>query len=133
MPSPLALAIATFTRFDDEKPAIHTLAESGHARLLLVCLKAGQVLKDHKSSSQVTAHFLRGSGVFAVDGTPAQAEPGTIFLVEPGRFHRINASTECVVLVILTPHPAGERYPRDQRDRIVSAATPQAGGREPAA
>ncbi len=133
MSSPVALTIDSFVRFDDEKPAIHTLAESGHARLLLVCLKAGQVLKDHKSASQVAAHFLRGSGVFAVDGTPAQAEPGTIFLVEPGRFHRIHAATECVVLVILTPHPAGERYPRDQRDRIVSAAHSQAGRREPGA
>jgi quercetin dioxygenase-like cupin family protein len=127
MPSPAPLAIDSFARFDDEKPAIHTLAESGHAKLLLVCLKAGQVLKDHKSSSQVTAHFLRGSGVFAVDGTPARGEPGTLFLVAPGRFHRIHADSDCVVLVILTPHPAGERYPRDQRDRIVSASPPQAG------
>lgn len=122
MSSPTVLSLESFVRFDDEKPAIHTLAESGHARLVLICMKAGQVLKDHKSASQVTAHFLRGSGVFAVDGTPAPAEPGTIFLVEPGRFHRIHATTECVALVILTPHPAGDRYPRDQRDRIVCPA-----------
>lgn len=122
-----ALAIESFVAFDPVKPAIHTLAESGHARLLLICMKAGQVLKDHKSASQVTAHFLRGSGVFAVDGTGFPAEPGNLFLVEPGRFHRIHATTDCVVLVILTPHPAGERYPREQRDRIVGPARPLGG------
>lgn len=122
MSSPTALSLESFVRFDDEKPAIETLAESGHARLVLVCMRAGQVLKDHKSASQVTAHFLRGNGVFAVDGTAAEAGPGTLFFVEPGRFHRIHATTECVVLVILTPHPAGDRYPRDQYDRIVCPA-----------
>src|SRR5262245_58791198 len=114
-----ALDIESYVAFDEQKPAIQTLAESGHARVLLVCMRAGQILKDHKSASQVTAHFLRGSGVFAVDGTASEAQPGTLFLVEPGRFHRIHATTECVVLVMLTPHPAGERYPREQRDRIV--------------
>lgn len=117
------LDIERFIRFDEAKPAIRSLADSGHARVLLVCLKAGQALRDHRSASQVMAHFLRGRAIFFADGVPQEAAPGSMILLEPGRFHRIQAVEDCVALVIMAPHPAREGYPRDQVDRII----PQAG------
>ena len=98
---------------------VHSLADSGHARVLLICLKAGQALKDHRSASQVIAHFLKGRSIFYADGVPKDAGPGSIILLEPNHFHRIEAVEDAVVLAIMAPHPAREGYPRDQIDRII--------------
>lgn len=116
----LQIDLESRIKFDADRPAIHPLADSGHARVLLVCLKAGQSLKDHRSASQVNAHFLKGRAIFLVDGVPADAGPGSMVLLEPQRFHRIEAIDDCVVLIIMTPHPAREGYPRDQIDRIIT-------------
>ena len=124
----LQLVPESLIRFDDIKPSIITLADSGHARVLLVCLKKGQMLGDHKSASQISAWFLRGKGTFYADGHPAEAGPGCLILLEANRFHRIHAEEDCVVLVTMTPHPARDRYPQDQIDRIVSRAGGQPGG-----
>lgn len=120
----LQLDLESQIRFDDTRPMVHALADSGHARVMLVCLKAGQALKDHRSASQVIAHFLRGRAIFYADGVPQDAAAGAIVLLEPNRFHRIEAATDCVVLVIMAPHPAREGYPRDQIDRIIQRSGP---------
>jgi len=125
--SMLKLDLESCIRFDDARPAVVPLADSGHARVMLVCLKAGQGLRDHRSASQVIAHFLRGAAVLYVDGVGQEAGPGTLHLVEPNRFHRIEARDETVALVIMAPHPAHEGYPRDQIDRIISRIEPPPG------
>lgn len=108
--------------FNEVKPSIITLADSGHCRVLLVCLKKGQKLGDHKSASQVSALFLKGEGTFYSDGHPTPAGPGSLILLEAHRFHRIHAEEDCVVLVTMSPHPARDRYPADQVDKIISRA-----------
>lgn len=118
----LKYELESLIKFDDMKPAVHGVADSGHARVMLVCLRAGQVLKDHRSSSQVIAHFLRGRGTFVADGTTHEASAGTILFLEPDHFHRIEAIEECVILVAMTPHPGREGYPRDQVDRLIPRA-----------
>jgi len=118
----LQIALESLVRFEAARPAIIPIAESGHCRQVLVCLKAGQKLADHKSASQVTAHFLRGRGVFYADGQPVEAGSGSLIVLEPGRFHRIHAEEDSVILVTMTPHPARDRYPADQIDRIVGRA-----------
>ena len=118
----LQLDLANFLKFDEARPAVHALADSGHARVMLVCLKAGQALKDHRSASQVIAHFLSGRATFYADGVAQEAGAGQIVLLEPNRFHRIEAIEDSVVLVIMAPHPAREGYPRDQIDRIIPRA-----------
>ena len=122
----LQIDIESFIKFDDNRPVVHALADSGHARVMLVCLKAGQSLRDHRSTSQVIAHFLRGRAVFYADGVPKDAGPGSMILLEANHFHRVEATDDCVVLVIMAPHPAREGYPREQMDRIIPRSGPDA-------
>ncbi len=121
----VTVQIDQLIRFDDAKPHVQTLADSGHARIMLVCMKAGQALRDHKSASQVIAHFLRGKARFVADGVPHEAVAGDLILLEAHRFHRIEATEETVILVTMSPHPAREGYPRDQIDRIILRGKPQ--------
>lgn len=106
-------------RFDEGRPAIHLLAESAHARILLVCLRPGQALPDHKSASQVIAQVIRGKVVFTADGSSVEEGAGCIILLEPDRFHRIAAVDESVILVTMAPHPSKSGWPPEQADRIV--------------
>lgn len=116
------VSLPSLIRFDEARPSIIPVADSGNARVLLICLRAGQVVKDHRSASQVIAHCLSGRVSFFTDGVPREMAPGTLALVEPNRFHRLEAAEESVLLVIMTPHPSREGYPRDQVDRIISRA-----------
>jgi len=115
----LELHLQEHIRFDDARPMVHALVDSGHCRLLLVCLKAGQALKDHRSASQVIAQCLQGEGLFYGDGVPMEIKQGSVVVLEPGHFHRMEGRTDCVILVTLSPHPAREGYPRDQIDRLI--------------
>ncbi|HKY30960.1 MAG TPA: cupin domain-containing protein [Candidatus Polarisedimenticolia bacterium] len=113
-----------YIRFDEAGPSVHPIADSGHARWMTVCLKAGQMLKDHRSPSQVAAFVLKGDAILYVDGVPQEASEGSLHMVEPGRSHRILARQESVLLVAMTPHPSGDGYPKDQRDRILLRPAP---------
>jgi quercetin dioxygenase-like cupin family protein len=120
----VTLKLDDYIKFDDARPAVQSLADSGHARLMLVCMKAGQALRDHKSASQVMAQFLRGRARFVADGVPREAAAGELVLLEAHRFHRIEAIEDTVILVTMAPHPAREGYPRDQIDRIIPREKP---------
>lgn len=113
------LELEALVKFEDTRPAVHPVADSGHARVLLVCMKEGQGLKDHRSTSQVMAHCLKGAVIFYADGVPSKLEAGSVAFVEPNHFHRMEARSESVVLVVMAPHPAREGYPREHLDRII--------------
>jgi len=106
-------------RFDDARPVIVPVADSGHARILLICLKAGQAVKDHRSTSQVFVQGLSGRARFFADGVPHAIGPGGCVVIEPNHFHRVEADEDAVLLVVMSPHPGREGYPRDQLDRII--------------
>ena len=115
----IEFSLESLIRFDDARPAIISVADSGHARILLLCLRAGQILKDHRSTSQVMVFGLRGRAAFFADGVAHEVRPGVCVILEPGHFHRVEASEEAVLLVVMSPHPSREGYPRDQIDRII--------------
>lgn len=37
----LSYQIESLIRFDETRPVVHSIADSGHARVMLVCLKGG--------------------------------------------------------------------------------------------
>jgi quercetin dioxygenase-like cupin family protein len=113
-------------RFDDQAPSLVTLLESGHTRVLLVAMRPGQKLKDHRAPSQVTVHVLKGTALLLEGGRPTPLQAGDLVFLPPGAVHRLEATEECAALVTLSPHPAGEAYPKDQRDRLVPQARHEA-------
>lgn len=110
--------LGSLIHFDDGGPAVQTVAESGHTRVTLITLKAGQGLKDHRTACQVSLQILRGNAVVIEEGKSLQAGEGDLLLIPPGSRHRIEAEVDCAILAILTPHPARSQYPPDQIDRL---------------
>jgi quercetin dioxygenase-like cupin family protein len=106
------------TTFDERRPHVVTLAETGAARLLLVMLRAGQTLAPRPLASEVSAQALRGrlrltvGGVAGVAGVPPSTAAASIEL-RAGRLAQIEAQTswrfdalgDAVILLSLTPSP----------------------------
>lgn len=118
--------LADLEQFDDRAPSLMTLLESGHTRVLLVAMRPGQGLKDHRAPCQVSVHMLKGKALLLEAGKPTPVQAGDLLFLPAGAVHRLEAIEECAALVTLSPHPAGEGYPKDQRDRLVPQASHEA-------
>ncbi|HEX2350532.1 MAG TPA: hypothetical protein VHI51_19005 [Ktedonobacterales bacterium] len=107
------------TTFDERRPHVVTLSETGAARLLLVMLRAGQTLAPRPLSSETSAQALRGRLRLTVGGdattTPSSAPSSAPSSIElrAGRLAQIEAQTpwrfdaisDAVILLSLTPSP----------------------------
>src|SRR5262245_41737494 len=76
-------------RFDDGGPAVQSVAESGHSRITLITLKAGQGLKDHRTTCQVCLQVLRGSVAVIEEGKTLKAGKGDFIMISPNSRHRL--------------------------------------------
>lgn len=122
------------TTFDERKPYVLTLAESGSARLLLVMLRAGQTLAPQPLASETSAQALRGRLRLSVGPSVGAASSpdslattelraGRLALIEAHIPYRFDAVSDAVVLLSLTPSP-GEAAPDDADDPLRGAAGP---------
>lgn len=103
------------TTFDERRPHVVTLAETGAARLLLVMLRAGQTLAPRPLASEVSAQALRGRLRLTVGGDAGDAPSTAAASIElrAGRLAQIEAQTswrfdalgDAVILLSLTPSP----------------------------
>jgi quercetin dioxygenase-like cupin family protein len=113
-------------RFDDGAPVMQTLAESIHSRVVLICLKAGQGLKEHRAPSQIQIQVLRGAIRILAEGRELPGGPGDLLVVPPGGRHRVEASEESVLVATVTPHPAAGSFPADRQNTVITQAPHQA-------
>jgi quercetin dioxygenase-like cupin family protein len=96
-------------RFGEHGPQATILAETGAAQIVLLAMHAGQTVRDVETSSQMMAQCLRGRAVLHL-GTGAQAlRAGLVALVEANMRHSFTATTDCVLLLTLTPSPEAQR------------------------
>ena len=113
--------------FQDSGPNMKTLAESGNNRQILICLKPGQNLREHLTPCLISLQVIRGQ-VRVIQGEQTlEAGSGDLVVVAPGSRHRMEAIAESVVVASVTPHPAKDQYPDEQRDRVVPRASHRTG------
>jgi quercetin dioxygenase-like cupin family protein len=77
------------------------------------------VLKEHRTSSQILVQVLRGQITFAAREARMRARAGTLLQLEADIPHSIEALTNAVVLLTLTPSPA-----RHSLERELFSGTP---------
>jgi quercetin dioxygenase-like cupin family protein len=98
--------LRALTTFRDGGPCVTVLSDIGAARVVLFAFKAGQELKEHRTSSQILMQVLRGQIRFTAAGRTVAARAGTLLQVEAEVPHRLAARTNAVVLVTMVPSPA---------------------------
>ncbi len=94
------------TRFDEAGPKATLLAETGAAQIVLLAMRVGQAVRDVETASQLMAQCLRGRAVLHIGAGTQALRAGLVALVEAQTRHSFVATTDCVLLLTLTPSPA---------------------------
>ncbi len=86
--------------FDDKKPSFRTLLQGSGSRVMLLCLRAGQLVPEHSAPGPMTIHALSGRAKFYDGNTPLEMKAGTLIRLESGK-HRVEALEDAVLLVTI--------------------------------
>lgn len=117
--------LRVLTQFREEGPYVQVLSDLGTARLVLFAFKAGQQLKEHKTSSQIVVQVLRGRVSFSTATSSVKLQAGKLVQLEAGVPHSVTAQTDAVMLLTLTPSPSYHSLGLHQGDaqRLVPLVT----------
>lgn len=105
-------------QFDDAKPNVQLIAQSGHARQILFSFRAGQALREHTTSSQIAMQVIVGTLTFTARGASRCVTPGQLVLLEAAVPHSVLAESDSVMLLTLTPNPHHHSLAAELFDRI---------------
>jgi quercetin dioxygenase-like cupin family protein len=89
------------------------LHSDDEARAILIALEPGQELGDHQVKEHAFVAVLEGRADIAAGGDAVEAEPGMLFLFEPGERHAVSTATGARLLLLLAPWPGDGHYRGD--------------------
>ncbi len=104
--------------FKENAPSVQIIAQSGHARYVLFSLRAGQGLREHRTSSQISVQILSGQLDFTAQDKTETLNPGQLLLLEADIPHALTAQTDAVMLLIMTPDPQSHTLEKELFDKI---------------
>lgn len=107
------------TRFRDEGPYIQILSDVGTVCLVLFAFRAGQLLKEHCTSSQLLVQVLRGSVRLSTLGNNTKLQAGMVLQVEANILHSVTATTDAVMLLTMTPSPTYHSVQHELFDNLT--------------
>lgn len=105
--------LKALTHFRDERPYVQVLSDVGAARLVLFAFKAGQQLKEHRTTSQIQVQVLRGRVVLVATANSVKLQAGMVLQLEANVPHRVTAQTNAVMLVTMMPSPSYHSLERE--------------------
>lgn len=85
--------------FDDRHPVAVQLETALPGQVLLIGMRAGQQLRDHRVATPITIQVVRGEGAITVGETSYPAQPGTFVSLGADVVHGAAAETDLVLLV----------------------------------
>lgn len=94
------------THFQADRPYVQVLSDTGDARVVLFAFKAGQQLKEHRTTSQILVQVLRGRATFATTTSSVKLQAGMVLQLEENVPHSVFAQTDAVMLITMTPSPS---------------------------
>ncbi len=122
--------VRKLARFREEGPDVKVLSDIGAARLVLFAFKAGQQLKEHRTSSQLLVQVLRGRITFTAAGNSVKLQAGMVLQVEAQVPHQVVALTNAVLLVTMVPSPAYHSLEREVFHHLTPLVTRTVGASE---
>jgi|GEM_PF-2997708 len=97
--------LKALTQFDEQSPRATILADTNDAQLVLVAMHAGQQMVKIRTGSQIIAQCLRGRTTLHIGPNIQALRAGLVALIEADTVHSFVATTDCVLLLTLTPSP----------------------------
>jgi quercetin dioxygenase-like cupin family protein len=104
--STILFDLRTLAQFRPEGPHVQILSDIDTAQLVLFTFKAGQQLKEHRTTSQLLVQALRGRVAFTTPDNTVKLQAGMVLQVESNVPHSVLAQTDAVMLLTMTPSPA---------------------------
>ncbi|HFC12126.1 MAG TPA: cupin domain-containing protein [Anaerolineae bacterium] len=91
--------------FKETGLGVQMVAQSAHARHVLFSFKAGQGLREHQTTSQITVQVISGEVTFSAEDSTRSLTAGQMVLLAGNIPHAVEAITDSVMLLIMTPDP----------------------------
>lgn len=110
-------------RFDDRHPVGVQLETALPGQVLLISMRAGQQLRDHRVATPITIQVIRGEGEITAGEAAYAARPGVFLSLAAGVVHHATAETDLVLLV--------HRAAAAEAEVIAPDARPLFAGSEP--
>ena len=86
-------------RFDDRHPVAVQLDTTLPGQVLLIGMRAGQQLRDHRVATPITIQVVRGEGTITAATAAYPAQPGAFVSLGADVVHGAAAETDLVLLV----------------------------------
>lgn len=96
----------TLASFCEEGLSARIISDEPEVRLVLLALKAGQHLREHRTKSVLFVQAVQGCATFTASEKSVELEAGKIVRVEAALPHQVTALTDAVLLLTMTPSPA---------------------------
>lgn len=97
-------------RVPSERQIPRVLFTSPECRAVVVDLRAGEEMGDHRVRERVVVQVLDGQVEIGSRGEAARCEAGTLVVFEPGERHSVRACRAARLLLLLAPWPAPGHY-----------------------
>ena len=110
----LVLDLLKSVQWNEQGPHSQVLADSEAARLILLTLRAGKEIKEHRNASQLVLQVVDGCIVLTAAAQHVTLRPGMACQLAAGLPHQLRAEQDTVLLLTLTPDPAS-RGEKDKR------------------
>ncbi|BDD07780.1 cupin [Fulvitalea axinellae] len=95
--------------YGDERPAISVLFESETSKEIRILMRAGQVMKEHKTAFPITVELYRGAVDFGVEGKVLNLVAGDMLSLAPSVPHDLKATEDAIIRLTLSKLDTEER------------------------
>jgi uncharacterized protein (DUF2249 family)/quercetin dioxygenase-like cupin family protein len=102
--------------YDDETFSPKVLMEEPGYRMVLLSMRAAQLVPAHASKGMVTIHAILGHVTLFAGPFPDELYAGQVICIESGVSHRIEAIEDSALLVLSTGGPASSMTQSDDLD-----------------
>lgn len=110
--------------FDDEKFSPKVLMEEPGYRMVLLSMRAGQLVPAHASKGMVTIHAILGHITLFAGPLPDELYAGQVICIESGVSHRVEAIEDSALLVLSTGVSGSSTTQSEELD-LCQVAKPQ--------
>ena len=95
--------------YGDNKPAISVLLETAYSKEIRIAMRAGQVMKEHKTPFPIVVELFEGKLDFGVQGNVLHLVKGDLIALEGNIPHDLKATEDSIVRLTLRKADSAKR------------------------